>query len=154
MWYPYYNIFSSKMQRDCSPPIAFAFHFHTSFGLVSFFYLKHTMSDTRIFFPLFFLFFASGGQGVLFCQRCQVQVTGAGEKLENDIKKEAKFNRSPMPWGPLDPRKNFLLIVVCVCLVSVRGKNYFNENCITVGRWSALSMLGTKTLINWILSWV
>jgi hypothetical protein len=33
----------------------------------------------------------------------QVQVTGAGEELENDIKKQANFNSSPMPWGPLDP---------------------------------------------------
>ena len=41
-------------------------------------------------------------RGALFCQRWQVQVTGAGEELENGIKKEANFNRSPMPWGPLD----------------------------------------------------
>jgi signal transduction histidine kinase/ligand-binding sensor domain-containing protein/CheY-like chemotaxis protein len=37
-----------------------------------------------------------------------VQVTGAGEELENDIKKETNFNRSPMPWGPLDPPQKFL----------------------------------------------
>jgi hypothetical protein len=38
-----------------------------------------------------------------------VQVTGAGEELENVIIKEATFNRSPMPWGPLDPPKKLLI---------------------------------------------
>jgi hypothetical protein len=46
------------------------------------------------------------------------------------------------------------LFLSCVYLVSVCGKNHFNENCITVGKWSELAMLGTKTLINRILSWV
>jgi hypothetical protein len=45
--------------------------------------------------------FCGGSRGAVFCQRRQVQVTGAGEELENDIKNEADFNRSPMPWGPL-----------------------------------------------------
>jgi len=48
-------------------------------------------------------------RGALFCQRWQVQVTGAGEELENNIKKEANLNRSPMPWGPLDPPQKFLI---------------------------------------------
>jgi hypothetical protein len=38
-----------------------------------------------------------------------VKVKGAGEELENDIKKEANFSRSPMPWGPLDPLKKLLI---------------------------------------------
>jgi hypothetical protein len=41
--------------------------------------------------------------GWFLCQRWQVQVTGAGEELENGIKKEANFNRSPMPWAPWPP---------------------------------------------------
>ena len=45
--------------------------------------------------------FCGGSRGAVFCQRWQVQATGAGEELENDIKNEANFNRSPMPWGPL-----------------------------------------------------
>jgi hypothetical protein len=36
-----------------------------------------------------------------------VKVTGEGEEVENNIKKEANFNRSPMPWDPLDPYKTF-----------------------------------------------
>lgn len=38
------------------------------------------------------------------------KVAGAGEELENEIKKETNFNRSLMPWDPLDPcriRKSF-----------------------------------------------
>jgi hypothetical protein len=38
-----------------------------------------------------------------------VQVTGEVEELENDIKKEANSNRSPMPWGPLDPPQILLI---------------------------------------------
>jgi hypothetical protein len=45
--------------------------------------------------------FCGGSRGAVFCQRCQVQVTGEGEELENDIKNKANFNRFPMPWGPL-----------------------------------------------------
>ena len=52
----------------------------------------------------------SATRGALFCQRCQVQVTSAGEELKNEIKKEANFNRSPMPWGPLDPPQKLLII--------------------------------------------
>jgi len=52
-------------------------------------------------------------RGALFCQRWQVQVTGEGEELKNDIKIEANFNRSPMPWGPLDPPQKLLIIRRC-----------------------------------------
>jgi hypothetical protein len=38
-----------------------------------------------------------------------VKVTGAGEELKNDIKKETNFNRSPMPWGPLDPLQKLFI---------------------------------------------
>ena len=55
------------------------------------------------------MFLPPAARGTLFCQRWQVKVKGAGEELENDIKKEANFSRSPMPWGPLDPLKKLLI---------------------------------------------
>jgi hypothetical protein len=52
---------------------------------------------------------ASGGQGVLFRQRCQVQDTSAGGVIKNNIfSNKVTSNRSPMPWGPLDPTKLFI----------------------------------------------
>ncbi len=48
-------------------------------------------------------------RGTLFWQMWQVKVKVAGEKLENDMKKETNFNRSPMPWGLLDPRQKVFI---------------------------------------------
>jgi hypothetical protein len=48
-------------------------------------------------------------RGAFFCQWWQVQVTGEGEEMKNIIKNKTTSNRSPMPWGSLDPLKNFLL---------------------------------------------
>jgi signal transduction histidine kinase/DNA-binding response OmpR family regulator/ligand-binding sensor domain-containing protein len=47
-----------------------------------------------------------------------VRVTGAGEELGNDIKKETSLNRSPMPWGsPGPPTKAFHYLIKMVFII-------------------------------------
>jgi hypothetical protein len=38
------------------------------------------------------------------------KVTGAGEVIENILSKRTISNRSPMPWGPLDPLQKLLIM--------------------------------------------
>jgi hypothetical protein len=58
-------------------------------------------------------FLASGGQGGSFRQRWQVQVTGAGEEMENILRNKTTSNRvgapHPRPPGPVKHLQKLLL---------------------------------------------
>jgi hypothetical protein len=73
--------------------------------------MKKILSQSRWVF-----LFASGGQGGAFLPK----VTGAGGIIENILSNKSISNRSPMPWGPLNPPQKLLIIFVIIFFTGLR----------------------------------